>query len=70
MLAPAASGREVQIPAEDGRLLAATLFESQSAAAEQSTPTIVAGGAGIARRYYGRFAAYLAERGRLALTFD
>jgi len=68
MLAPAASGREVQVPAEDGRLLAATLFEPRSG--EQPTPTVIAGGAGIARRYYARFGAYLAERGRLALTFD
>lgn len=70
MLAPASSGREVQIPAVDGRLLAATLFEPRSPAAERATPTIIAGGAGIARRYYARFGAYLAERGRPALTFD
>ena len=70
MLAPAPSGREVLIPAADGRLLAATLFEPPSPAGEQGTPTIIAGGTGIARRYYVRFAAYLAERGRVALTFD
>jgi predicted alpha/beta hydrolase len=70
MLAPASSGREMQIPAVDGRLLAATLFEPSSPAAEWARPTIIAGGAGIARRYYARFGAYLAERGRLALTFD
>jgi predicted alpha/beta hydrolase len=70
MLAPSAPGREVQIPADDGRLLAATLFEPQADAGDEPTPTIVAGGTGIARRYYARFGAYLAERGRLALTFD
>jgi predicted alpha/beta hydrolase len=70
MLAPATSGREVGIPAEDGRLLAATVFEPRSADAESAVPTIVAGGTGIARRYYARFGAYLAERGRIALTFD
>jgi predicted alpha/beta hydrolase len=70
MLAPAQSGREVAIPAADGRLLAATLFEPPSPAGEQGVPTVIAGGTGIARRYYARFAAYLAERGRLALTFD
>ena len=70
MLAPAPSGREVAIPAADGRLLAATLFEPHSHAGEQGAPTVIAGGTGIARRYYARFAAYLAERGRVALTFD
>jgi predicted alpha/beta hydrolase len=70
MLAPAQSGREVAIPAADGRPLAATLFEPPSPAGEQGVPTVIAGGTGIARRYYARFAAYLAERGRLALTFD
>jgi predicted alpha/beta hydrolase len=70
MLAPAASGREVRMPAVDGRLLAATLFEPASPAGAQALPTVVAGGTGIARRYYARFAAYLAERGRAALTFD
>ena len=70
MLAPAQSVREVAIPAADGRLLAATLFEPSSPAGEQGAPTVIAGGTGIARRYYARFAAYLAERGRVALTFD
>src|SRR5262245_9555769 len=70
MLAPSASGRELQVPAEDGRPLAATLFEPQSGAGGEPTPTVVAGGTGIAKRYYARFGAYLAERGRLALTFD
>jgi predicted alpha/beta hydrolase len=70
MLAPAASGREVYVPAEDGRALAATLFEPRSSDLAEAVPTVVAGGTGIARRYYGRFAAYLAERGRVALTFD
>jgi predicted alpha/beta hydrolase len=31
---------------------------------------VVAGGAGIPSRFYARFAAYLASRGRPALTFD
>jgi len=70
MLAPAATGRDVLVPAEDGRLLAATLFEPRSPAAAHAVPTVVAGGTGIPRRYYARFGAYLAERGRIALTFD
>ena len=32
--------------------------------------TIIAAGAGIRRRYYARFAGFLAERGRPVLTFD
>ncbi len=32
--------------------------------------TVIAAGAGIPRRYYGRFAAFLSERGRPTLTFD
>jgi predicted alpha/beta hydrolase len=60
----------VVIPAADGRLLAATLFEPRAPAGAQGAPTIVAGGTAIARRYYARFAAYLAVRGRVALTFD
>jgi predicted alpha/beta hydrolase len=57
MLAPAQSGREVAIPAADGRLLAATLFEPPSPAGGQGAPTVIAGGTGIGRRYYARFAA-------------
>jgi predicted alpha/beta hydrolase len=69
MLAPVAPGREVQIPATDGRLLTATLFEPVSPGGN-SVPTVIAGGAGIPRRYFAKFAAYLAERGRPALIFD
>ena len=65
-----AAGEDVAIPAEDGRLLAASLFAPVGGAAATSPLTVIAGGTGIARRYYARFAAYLAERGRLALTFD
>jgi predicted alpha/beta hydrolase len=62
-----ATGRELSIPATDGRLLAATLFEPNAALAPL---TVVAAGAGIPRRYYARFAAYLSGRGRPALIFD
>ncbi|MBX9587855.1 MAG: alpha/beta fold hydrolase [Hyphomonadaceae bacterium] len=62
------TSREVEIPAEDGRPLAATLFEPQRG--DAGPVTAVAAGAGIPRRYYGRFAAYLAERGRPTITFD
>jgi predicted alpha/beta hydrolase len=60
-------GRELSIPASDGRPLAATLFEPKAPLAPL---TVIAAGAGIPRRYYARFAAFLAERGRPAVTFD
>lgn len=61
---------EVRIPAGDGRPLAASLFLPPAGAAATAPLTVVAGGAGIARRYYARFAAWLAGHGRPALTFD
>lgn len=73
MLADAGRSRqeeEIRIPAEDGRPLAATLFIPPGGAAETAPLTVVAGGVAIARRYFARFAAYLAERGRVAVTFD
>ena len=60
--------REIEIPAQDSRVLAATLYEALTSADEPIT--VIAGGAGIPRRYYGRFATYLAERGRPTVTFD
>ena len=62
--------QEVRIPAEDGRQLAATLFEPASSASAAAPLTIVAGGTGIARRYYARFGTFIAEHGRLVVTFD
>ena len=64
------AGREIRVPAADGRLLAATLFEPASSASAAAPLTVIAGGAGIAHRYYARFATFLAERGRLVITFD
>jgi predicted alpha/beta hydrolase len=69
-----AAGEELSIPAADGRPLAATLFMPPGGApggAVAAAPlTVIAGGTGIPRRYYARFAAWLAERGRPVLTFD
>jgi predicted alpha/beta hydrolase len=62
------TGRPLVIPADDGRSLGATLFEPPSDSARPIT--VIAAGAAISRRYYARFAAYLAERGRPTLTFD
>jgi predicted alpha/beta hydrolase len=64
------SSRALTIPAEDGRELAATLYEPAHPPAHAAPIAIVAPGAAILRRFYGRFAAYLAEQGRPALTFD
>jgi predicted alpha/beta hydrolase len=68
--APATTGEELRIAAEDGRLLAATLFAPTGSASPAAPLTVIAGGTGIPRRYYARFAGWLAERGRPALTFD
>ncbi len=62
--------REITITAEDGRAIAGTVFDPPAGADPARPVTVVAGGAGIAQRYYGRFAAYLAEQGRPAVTFD
>ena len=66
----AVSSRELTVPAVDGRQLAATLYEPAQPPAQDAPITVVAPGAAILRRFYGRFAAYLAEQGRPALTFD
>jgi predicted alpha/beta hydrolase len=65
-----ATCEDIRIPAEDGHPLAAALFAPPSGASPTAPLTIVAGGTGIPQRYYAKFAAWLAERGRLALTFD
>ena len=59
-LESAATGADLRIPAEDGRLLAATLFAPPGGAHPASPLTIIAGGTGIPRHYYARFAAWLA----------
>ena len=68
-----AAGEDIRIATGDGRQLAATLFAPSGAvggASPEAPVTIVAGGTGIPRRYYAKFAAWLAERGRPVLTFD
>jgi predicted alpha/beta hydrolase len=62
--------RDVAIPAEDGRALAATLFEPSGKASVSAPLVGIAAGASVPRRFYARFATYLAERGSIALTFD
>ncbi|MFZ1104973.1 MAG: alpha/beta fold hydrolase [Hyphomicrobiaceae bacterium] len=64
------AAEDIRIAAEDGRLLAASLFAPPGGANPAAPLTIVAGGTGIPRRYYARFAGWLAARGRPVLTFD
>jgi predicted alpha/beta hydrolase len=59
-------GRDVVVPALDGRPLAGTLFESPGS----RRVTLVAGATGVKRGYYARFAAFLASQGSTTLTFD
>ena len=51
------AGEDLLIAAEDGRLLAASLFLPPAAASATAPLTVIGGGTGIARRYYARFAA-------------
>jgi predicted alpha/beta hydrolase len=61
--------RDIVVAADDDYALAATLFEPASD--KQRAPiTVIAGATGVPRSFYARFATYLAERGRPALTFD
>jgi predicted alpha/beta hydrolase len=63
--------RDLTIPADDGHALAARLFEPQPSAADRQAPiTVIAGATGVPQTFYARFATYLAEQGRPALTFD
>jgi predicted alpha/beta hydrolase len=61
--------RDVAIAADDGYHLASTLFEPASGT-PHAPITIIAGATGVPRSFYARFATYLAEQGRIALTFD
>jgi predicted alpha/beta hydrolase len=66
----AVASKEVTVPAEDGRGLAATLFSPLADVAASAPVTVIAPGAGIPRRFYARFAAYLAAAGTTAIAFD
>jgi predicted alpha/beta hydrolase len=59
--------RELTLNARDGYALAATLFDPVS---PNGRAVFVCAAAGVPRGYYARYAAYLAERGFAALTFD
>jgi predicted alpha/beta hydrolase len=57
---------ELRIAARDGYQLAAT----RRAAGEPRATALIASATAVPRGFYGRFAAYLAERGFDTLTFD
>ena len=58
---------ELRLRAQDGYELGATLFEP---AAPARRAVLVMPATGVPQTYYGKFAAFLAERGFPALTFD
>lgn len=60
--------QSLRIQASDGRELAATFFPG--AGDEPRVPVLIGGGMGIIRRFYARFAGYLASRGHPVMTFD
>ena len=57
----------MELTARDGYRLGATLFRP---AASNGRAVMVMAATGVPQEYYGKFAAYLAERGFTALTFD
>jgi predicted alpha/beta hydrolase len=58
---------EFSFPARDGFALAGTL---RRPAGEPRATVLIASATAVPRGYYGKFAAYLAERGFISLTFD
>jgi predicted alpha/beta hydrolase len=57
----------VELTARDGYRLGATLFQP---AASNGRAVLVMAATGVPQAYYGKFAAFLAERGFTVLTFD
>jgi predicted alpha/beta hydrolase len=58
---------ELSFTARDGFQLAATLWRPDG---DPRATVLIASATAVPRGYYGKFAAYLAERGLAALTFD
>ena len=58
---------EIKLPARDGVMLAATLFEPLRS---NGSALLLNSGTGIPRQFYGAFARHLAERGFAVLTYD
>lgn len=63
-------GEDLTLRASDGTPLAATLFRPGGNGAEAATVVLVAPATGVPRRFYARFAAFLADRGLPTLSFD
>jgi predicted alpha/beta hydrolase len=61
------SGAAVEFPARDGYRLAGTLYRPDT---PNGRAVLFNGAVGVRQEFYGAFAAYLAERGFVALTFD
>jgi predicted alpha/beta hydrolase len=60
-------GEAVEFRASDGVPLTGVVYAPQG---HRRRTVLVAGGLGIAQRFYAPFASWLAERGHLVLTFD
>lgn len=58
---------DLELPARDGVMLAATLFES---ARPNGAALLLNSGTGIPRQFYGAFARHLSEKGFAVLTYD
>lgn len=63
----AVNPRAIEITAQDGYRLGATLFRPARPAGRAIT---IQPATGVPQQYYARFAAYLADRGFVVLTFD
>lgn len=61
------SGTAVEFPARDGYRLAGTLYRPSNS---NRRAVLIQAATGVRQDYYGKFAAYLANRGFTALTFD
>jgi predicted alpha/beta hydrolase len=61
--------RGIYIAADDGYKLAATVF-TPIAQSSNAPVTIIAGATGVPQSFYARFATFLAQHGRVAITFD
>jgi predicted alpha/beta hydrolase len=59
---------DIVVPARDGVGLAATLF--MPAQTEGGRAVVIGPAMGVRRRFYGRFAEFLRQRGFIVLTFD
>lgn len=59
--------QDIQLQTRDGQKLAVT---AQHPDGEPHGAVVIASALGVPRKVYGKFAAYLAEQGWLALTFD